>query len=696
MCGFVQITGYVFCEGLRTLNLPPTFREMIGPIAFLIKRALSWPKHELYHYGTLTIGELAGMYCRHEATEQHDKIYALLGLSADPITPDLTPNYDLPWHKVFKQVTSHIFPECSVETWHGTDTAVIKGKGWVLGHIYFIGEKISDFGQQNVKIHLNDTASSVGYESKWGNNWKLQAFARTFMAGDIIFLLQGAAKPSIIRLCRNHFTIITPALTLPRRHNVECLREGAQNWHSSGGLCRILLTWRIPLNDSNNIHFSSEGETELLYMAPSYEEEHSEAEERRNQVTQTMVGVAMEAVALRQLDAKDIEHLLLLSGTEGSIAGELAEACATDTPYLLDTFPRDFREKYQQDNLSLSEDMVKAVAENEGACGYIIMELLFQLQGKSLPFSEEVVKVAATNPGWYGYQVMKTIWRHRGELFPVSEQVIKAAAENRGAYGSMIMEFLLQFQGEDLPVSEEVVLMAARNDGGYGYRILEVLLKVQGESLPVSEEVVTAAADNATDYDYKALEVLFEARGESLPFPEEVFKAAAGNHLVSGRRIMELVFQYKGESLSVSEEVVRLSAENTSWGYENITCLFELWGKRVPVSEEVVRAAAGNTTSGNMILLCIFQYQQERVPISEDVVKAAAGNEGCGTRCMSILLKEKGGKLPVTEEALKAAAANTACGREILEIVQQSRDHSTFLSTGWLRAFCSHVKEKAR
>ena len=68
---------------------------MVGPVVFLIKGALFRPKYEPDSRGTLTIGELIGMYSSHDATEQHDRIYALLGLSADPITTALIPNYDL-------------------------------------------------------------------------------------------------------------------------------------------------------------------------------------------------------------------------------------------------------------------------------------------------------------------------------------------------------------------------------------------------------------------------------------------------------------------------------------------------------------------------------------------------------------------------------------------------------------------------
>ena len=202
MCGSAQINGHVFCEGLKKLGLSPSLQAMIGPVAFLIKGALFRPKYDPGSQGNLTIGELIGMYSGHDATEQHDKVYALLGLSADSITTALELNYDLPWHEIFQRVTHHIFPECSVETWSETDTAVVKGKGQILGHINSFRNDMSEFGQQNVKILLNDIAQALGYENEWETNWKLQASAQSFQDGDIICLLQGLQSQVLLGFTR--------------------------------------------------------------------------------------------------------------------------------------------------------------------------------------------------------------------------------------------------------------------------------------------------------------------------------------------------------------------------------------------------------------------------------------------------------------------------------------------------------------
>ncbi|PYH32067.1 uncharacterized protein BO87DRAFT_417513 [Aspergillus neoniger CBS 115656] len=717
MCGFAQINEHAFCEGLKRLGRPLDYQEMIGPIAFLIKRALVRPKFEFGSQGTLTIGELVGMYCYHNATEKHDKIYALLGLSAEPPTPALTPNYAFPWDHVFRQVINHIFPECSVKTWPGSDIVIIRGLGWALGHICSV-KHVSDFGQQKVKVYLNDTARLFGYESQWEAGWELQTFfAQVFSPGDVVFLLQGASRPSIIRLCNDHLRIITPAVTLCKNRLRESLEGTGQEWHTPGGSHEALLveSWR---------------EAELLDMAPAYQEQSLEAEYRRNNITRIMAGVAMGALALKKPEYEDIAHLLVLSGTDDSIASRLTKASAKNIRRFPDTSMQSLFSS-EQDDLSISEEMVTAVAENDGPCGYKIMELLFQLQGSSLPISEEVVEAAAGNSGKHGDQVMKTIYRHRGEFFPISEEVVKAAAGNTGIKATKILKLLLKAEGEAIPISGEVLKAAAGNRSIYGFEILKIIVHHRGqnlpvsedviinamknykwgydnihylleccdrkvpvseallkaavarhvrllrllieqgeESLPVSEEVVKAAAGCVTGNE--SLELLLQYGEKSIPISEEVIKVAAGNEM-HGDRILEVLFQYAEGSLSMSEEVIKVAAGNIRSGDKILALLFQHAEGSLSISEEVVKAAARNEISGDIMLEILFQQEGKRIHMSEEVVKTAAQNEGSGPALMEFLFQQKGDKLPVTEEVVKAAAENEDSGHKVMEILIQQK-----------------------
>ncbi|GLA64748.1 hypothetical protein AtubIFM56815_007774 [Aspergillus tubingensis] len=646
MCGSVKINGHALGEGLKKIGLPSKYQEKIGPVAFLIKGALLRPNYEPGSRGTLTIGELVGMYCYHDATEQHDKIYALLGLSADTMTPALMPNYALPWNTVFNQVTNHMFPGCSVETWPGSDIAIIRGVGWVLGHIWSV-RHVSNFGQQKVKVYLNDTARSIGYENDWEADWELQTFAQSLSPGDIVFLLQGALRPSIIRLCKDHFRIITPAATLCKKRPRKSPEGTPQGWHTSGGSCNVLLVWRHPLkNDAGSKNWP---ETELPDMVPAYQQQSLEAGYRRNNITQIMAGVAMGALAVKKSEDDDVARLLVLSGTDVSIVSELTEASVKDIRGSPDKTLQNFFLS-EQDDLSISREMVKAVAENDGPCGYIIMELLFQLHGANLPISEGVVEAASRNSGKYGHQIMMAIYRHRGKFFPISEAVVKAAAGNTGKQGTKILKVLFRAQGEALPVSEEAIKVATGNKT-CGLETFEHTIKHRGKNVLLSEDVYKTAIANRA-WGYENIKFLSDYLEGKVPISEELVRAAAGNHLAYN--ILEILLQHGEGSPPITEDVVKAAAENHS-GYKFLKRLFQHGEKGPPISEEVVKAAAGNT-HGAQILKLLLQHAEESLRISEDVAKAAAGNRISGRIMLDMLFRREGDRLPVTEEVVKAAA----------------------------------------
>ncbi|OGM40074.1 hypothetical protein ABOM_011276 [Aspergillus bombycis] len=516
MCGSVYINGHIFCEGLSRLMISSDILSRSGPVAYLIKGALYRPKYELGSRGSISIGELIGMYQSHNATKQHDKVYALLGLSADPITAALEPNYNLPWKEVFKQVVNHIFPECSVDTWNETETVVIKGQGRILGHINSVEENVSEFGKQNIEILLNDTAQWFGFHFLWETNWKPQASAVLIQAGDIICLLRGASKPSIIRLCRDHFIVVIPAVTPQERQGKKSLTMISQERLFMNGNHDILLTWKIP---------RSETESKVVKAAAGNMGLHG---------------------------PQIMEVLYQHQGTGLPVSEEVVKAATGNKglhgPQIVEVLFR-----HQEDNLPVSEEVVKAAAENRGPYGPEIMEVLFQYQGENLPVSEKVVRGAAGNSR-RGPEILDILFQHRGESLPVSEEVVQAAAGNRH-YGHRIIETLFQHRGKGLPVSEEAVIAAAGNKYR-GYQIMVILIQHSGKNLPVTEEAVKAAAGNRRR-GREILEILFQHQGKSLPVTEEVVKAAAGNNGECVPDILRLILRHRGESFPICEAVLK-------------------------------------------------------------------------------------------------------------------------------------------
>ncbi|GKZ20222.1 hypothetical protein AbraIFM66951_001449 [Aspergillus brasiliensis] len=192
---------------------------------------------------------------------------------------------------------------------------------------------------------------------------------------------------------------------------------------------------------ANQAKIGLEVRSKLIDMAPNYHEEPCEAEMRRNNVMRTIAIIALDALGDSTMESKVIENLLYESGTERPILEELVEAAAKDRRSADVNFG----------DLPSPEEMAKAVAESEGPSGYIILELLLQLQGENLFISEEIVKAAANNHGEFGYKAMEVLLRHRGECLPISEEVVKVAAENIGSHGRKILEVLFLHRGDSLP-----------------------------------------------------------------------------------------------------------------------------------------------------------------------------------------------------------------------------------------------------
>ncbi|KAE8341836.1 hypothetical protein BDV24DRAFT_150937 [Aspergillus arachidicola] len=418
MCGSVCIKGHIFCDGLSRLRLSSDLLSRIGPVAYLIRGALYRPEYELDSRGFISLGELIGMYHHHEATKQHDKVYALLGLSADPITDALRPNYNLPWQEVFKEITSYLFPECSVETWNETETVVIKGKAWILGHVHSVEENVSEFGKQKIEVLFNDTAKSFGCEDQWGTDWKLQASAMLIQDGDFICLLKGASKPSIIRLCKDHFTVITPAVTPQQKRQKESTPAAMlQERCSTNCLCDILLTWKTPLANRENKD-KSEIMFTLMDKPPTFREEPYEAEKRLKHIMLAVIDIAMRILEQEIFRTEAIEQLLRQSGTKDLIIQELVAGDVFG--YKRDMKPMSWDLLLYQDNdQPISEKTVIAATETCGTHGCIIMELFLQYQGANLPVSEEVVKAVADTKG----RISQSLKRWSGQRQGIMESM---------------------------------------------------------------------------------------------------------------------------------------------------------------------------------------------------------------------------------------------------------------------------------
>ncbi|CAG8295894.1 unnamed protein product [Penicillium salamii] len=737
MCGSIQISAHAFTKGLSRLKLPQPFLSRLGPVTHLIKGAPYRPRFDVASPGILSLGELLSMYRNYHATLQHDKIYALLGLSADASADVLKPNYNAPWHTVLREVTSHIFPGCSVQTWEGRASAVVKTRGWIMGHVGHVTSSMRDFGQQNITCHFHKPAFSLW--KLWPSDWMLPACAELVQEGDLICHLQGRSHPSILRLCNDHFRLLSPYLWLRSKDHIQTLSHKFDQGQLDHGH-DITLTWNIPMDKLS----ATPKELKLEQITPEVENSLNEIELRLEIIAQVMLNVATRVLDSKTSQVKAWENILKQRGTDVSVSEiyklairvikpdrDLDEKFGGFLPYgdfvadekskgilyrdfihlllkysgesapdveMLRWACQDYGHygvldllfKYRAENLAITEDVLKAVARN--VTGFNVKALSEHRRERlpvseevlkvavenraNFPISEEVVKAAAGRGGLYrGHKTLEVLLQHAGEELPISEEVVKAVAGDPGDFARKSLEAILQHAGENLPISEEVLKVAVENRGYHAPGILEILLQRAGENFPISEEVIKAAAGNPAGRADKALEVLLQHAGEKLPISEEVVKAAAGNPGNYPGEALTVLFEYAGENLSISEEVVKAAAGNPGYYADKaLEVLFQHAGENLLISEEVVKAAAGNP--GNYVdkvLKVLFQHAGENIPISEEVVKAAAGNPGSYGHQALEVLFRHRENLAISEEVMKASARND--GDKSMQIMQILKMH---------------------
>jgi hypothetical protein len=241
MCGRQRIDGHAFCLGvddmINACDAHPALQSRILSVTYLVRGAIFRPDYSLERSSRSTLNisplsELVDMYHANEATQCHDKVFALLGMSTDDLSKgDLSPNYGLPWAELLQRLVKHVISnEVSVQTCGDIQAAVIRSRGCIVGEVTSVGRDSVRGDRYRVEVQLLEESSQNGHMTKVDFQWTLRATATTVQAGDLICLLRGATKLTIIRLCRDYFKIVMVAVNV-----LEEIRKGHE-----------IAAWSIP------------------------------------------------------------------------------------------------------------------------------------------------------------------------------------------------------------------------------------------------------------------------------------------------------------------------------------------------------------------------------------------------------------------------------------------------------------------
>ena len=283
MCGSTEIDGYAFCLGLSSLDV--VLKDSVCRVTPLIRDSIFRSKQlaktqERFTLAIQPLAELIDVYHAQEATKCHDKIYALLGMSQDDLRESgLLPDYGVPWEEILQRLVKYILGKAaSVTTWAEKEIAVIKSKGCILGRISSIQSDIGS-GEQSVEVIFKNASDQPGCISHGNARWALSASAKPIEVEDILCLLQGASRPTIIRLHQDHCAIAVIAAvppksvqTIDRDMEWQELLQSASftrdsllvwNWESPSKTSQKTYDTLVPTHDCEMKHLKRELEVRL-------------------------------------------------------------------------------------------------------------------------------------------------------------------------------------------------------------------------------------------------------------------------------------------------------------------------------------------------------------------------------------------------------------------------------------------------
>ncbi|ETS82344.1 hypothetical protein PFICI_04220 [Pestalotiopsis fici W106-1] len=574
MCGATSIDGYAFCVGLQALHKSdklPDLQEHIGSIVYLIRRSIfrlgkqnhqaSQEESPTFSLNIRPLGQLIDMYRNRQATDQRDKVYALLGMSSEVIPQDLMPNYSdaMTWDALFSSLGRYIFGTEAHVGVVATNIAAVRIKCEILGHVSSLRPDEHRYDMQVLTIASWSTDMHA-YDQR---EWIAPTSAVSVNVGDMVCLLDWGQNIAILRSETEFFRVVMTSgrWNAKSAQYDEVLEKGdkhelllAWDWNSPEQImprfidtipAKSIITQhtngitrrQIVVNALLSAYSDIQAESSLLDLEQEYQQQSSESMFAELDRRAKMVYLYLRTGRLDEAERryKDIyQHAKAMARTEWlsqSISQYLKffpTAAYPQKARIWGTLKSVIDENvvtpqhYIQTHRRLTDTLAKCTAAEAS--------LLIDL-GELFIRNPETTSMVCTrdNSSYVSEDIIKAL----------EESVVEAIAGN-SAFGAQegrrVMELLLERKGDQVPITEAVVIKAASTY--YQLGLLELLFEKRGDQVPITENVAAAGNDHS---GREVMELLFEKKGDQIPITENVVKAAAGSRF--GRKVMELLFE---------------------------------------------------------------------------------------------------------------------------------------------------------
>lgn len=342
------------------------------------------------------------------------------------------------------------------------------------------------------------------------------------------------------------------------------------------------------------------------------------------------------------------------------------------------------------------EDIDKTVlletACANGPCSLEIVQYIIDNMD-DLSVTEDMMKAASQNQ-FDAYQILRTLLKLDSNVV-ITEDIIASAA--RSANSEPLRLLLSRFPAS--PVTWIILNTAARNVE-CGHKLLTLLLDHSSEAT-VDEDLLLAAVTNEKLAD--KLLVILLLRTPSAVVTNDVLEAAAQNRFL-GHKLTDQLLSHV-PSLRLGPSIIEAGSRNPYYAPEVVRRLLEHDTKAI-ITTAALKSAAANNECGVETLQLLFQQkeliskpiqsshsQQTRfnnletleasLMVPPEVVEAAASNVESGTEVMELLFKWSD-DLTVSSKAVENAAGNSQFGEMIINIwVAHKRGFEGKFSKQW-------------
>ncbi|KAI1131377.1 HET domain protein [Nemania abortiva] len=653
MTYYGEIDGYAFFLGLDRLNL--TFEDsdvqsLVRSVTYLLEGSIFRPRYFTTHMNNFSLnisplGQLIDMHQAREATDRRDKAYALLGMSSDNHKPDgLSANYEISWRELFHQLIEFIIgKEAFIETWDNNEIAVVRTIGYIIGRVNSVPSNGTWKQRQTHHIEAGELLGPMIHCHSL--DWIFQTTAKPILAGDIVCVLHGTSKFTIIRAYEDYCAIVAIGVTAVEGDEVTTnnVLELSHSLPAFPSHLPLIWDWEKPWE------MPKDGENYESYLrsraleSTDVELEHILDKAARLHIIGQIL-VETKYFGAREPLRKAIALYARASGIQ--LPQALLDHPRSEKPARLMFIAAILSPKRYGLSINAENDMLRIAMKFDVE----LMKFLLDQKGHELQITERDLQEAAKNP-WHAEELLKLLLGQQADKSMITESLLVAATENIALVKELLI-FLLSQQADKSIITENV-LMAAMSNQYDPREFLVFLLGQQADKSIITENVLQAAIKWGRVAE-EILALLFSQQTDPNIITEKVLQDVIRDPRYA-KDLLALLLSQQVDPSVITEAVLQAAAEHGHHPKELVILLLSQQVNPSIITESVLIKAVINKKAAKDTTALLLSQQVDKSIMTERVLLEAARLDQTGI--IKVLIDQHINKAFITEDVLLAAAA---------------------------------------